>query len=298
MKGTSIPIGFLVKLIGTVIMIGIITILFSGFAAPFLEVIADSTNIKAFNKFTNLMTETCKEGVYTVPYIHFYAQSPVKIYAIGLINQITARTIKNMPTCDEFTKTHCVSSLSKSRITKCMSSETTCWCLFKIEFESGLGRTYNYCGNYEQNILTVERLNPYDADGNLIHVAYANHLDKFNEWNNKLSADIQSGAVKKLSVLECKTLHDIGCVDSRTGVLIYPSYDDKNEYVVWISPLSREDTLLGQRWKHSIWLDSMSMQRAVADYGFDYYMKFYSNPDLSWKRVDSSTHIYKENCPS
>ena len=40
------------------------------------------------------------------------------------------------------------------------------------------------------------------------------------------------------------------------------------------------------------------MQRAVADYGFDYYMKFYSNPDLSWKRVDSSTHIYKENCPS
>jgi hypothetical protein len=278
-KGKLSPL--ILEIIGGVIVVAIVLILFSGFAAPFLEFLSDSKNIEAFNKFTAAQTRACREGSETVPYFNLGFQSQRKIYAISLVSGQATTAIRNMPNCEiGATVTPCSSSNDKERLAEC-TGNAVCWCLLKVTYRS-TGSNNPYCPSWEYNAITVD-----SSDINNIRT----------KWDAKLKGVLSSSEYfDRVSVLQCTEIQDaMGCEAQSGGATVPVLPKARNQdYLVWIqSDAYNAGLLLGVR---DIILDSISFDRPIKDETFDDHMLFTSNPALRITTRDDAK-IWQDNCP-
>lgn len=286
----SFPL-FVTRIIGSMIVIGLLLILFLGFANPFLDFLIDSERVKFFNKFMIAISNGCSEGAETIPYLRFTSPSEKVGYAIGLFGVNFTKEISRLPECSE-EKFPCTTSISKARLKKCTSSnnlgEMYCWCLLKIIFNEG------YCINMNHNLILVQRISPWDSNGNINQNGWTAALGNIGKTSKKFAEELNSTAVKEIRVLDCRTLSELGCVDERTGFPIFLSYKD-NDTIVWIDPIMKIDVELHDPYfkdvdtfvfLNELSFDSISVERRISNYGgnfyLEYYTEFYSNPEIRY----------------
>lgn len=269
----------ILEIIGGVIVVAIILVLFAGFASPFLEFLSDQKNIEAFNKFTSSMSRACKEGTDTVTYWSLGHQSPIKIYAIGLISSDVTDELLNIGGK--------VSDHSKNVIKKC--ENTVCWCLFKITYSNGRCSRENLDGIY----IKIDNLG-----------GYKNTLRQ--EWDNPLANKLSSGSISKIDVFMCSTFEELNCatkLDSQNIPLLLKV--NENNFLVWIqSPVASKGSAWGSFLdSYDLNLDSLSFDRPVAGSDFEKFVLFEPKPKLKLKKSDEYDYpgiedlISSSNCP-
>lgn len=140
----------ILEIVGGVIVVVIMMSIFSGFAIPYLKFLVDQENINSFNKFSNVLKDSCDTGTGTSIYFGITPETKRKPYAWGLVFTQTASEISDkMPECGkEGNNETCVTSQSKNIINRC--KEDFCWCLFNLEFNPG------YCYNNDYKGITID----------------------------------------------------------------------------------------------------------------------------------------------
>ena len=278
----------ILEIIGGVIVVALVLILFAGFSAPFLEFLSDSKNIESFNKFTNAMGRSCREGSETVSYFVLGFKSAREVYATVLVNNDVASAIKRMQDCEMFgSGAKCITQKSRAALTnKC--TDGVCWCLMKIKYMN-TGKSSPYCANSSFNALSVN----------------SSKVDNLNDiWFTKLKNDLSSPSVLKVDVLICSNVQkDIGCnttIDKRI-IPVLPKTGVDSGYLVWLQPNILEVQLGGFYIRISdLVLDSISFDRPVSGGNFVGSILFTSNPNLRVayiKDKQDTSHIWSENCP-
>ncbi len=294
---------FIIEMIGSMIVVGLMIILFSGFAGPFLQFLTDMENIKSFNKFTSVMSKTCTEGAETTAYISLSAPTKSNTYAIGLFVSDFANKLDLLDECFGEEYYPCTTKVSKGRIKNCLDDSDLCWCLIRVRFKK------EYCVNPTHNTITIPRVNPLSSNGEILIDAgtgkaekWAEQIDKINKWNEKAADELTSNAVEKIVVLQCKSVDELNCryyaPSGQGGFPVLPSMSHEEKVIVWIDPATKKSGFFGDYIVRKIFFDSMSMQRPIANYGPDYYMEFYSHPSLkAGDFKEDKNNVYSSDCP-
>jgi len=275
----------ILEIIGGVIVVAIILVVFGGFASPFLEFLVDSKSLEGFNKFTNAMTRTCREGSETVPYLELGYQSERKIYAISIIGPNTTTGIKKLPLCPVDNKA-CATQRSKDKISKCGSS-MLCWCLLKITYNKvNTDSNSKYCANWSLNGVSVDNSDIENV---------------FTKWDDKLRPVITSDKIEKVDVLICSDVQkDINCNTTKTGtttdIPVLPRDGKDGGYIVWIqSSIYKGDWGLEAE---DLKFDSISFDRPLSGDAFADYMIFTSNPNITIsQKDDGEPGVWAQDCP-
>lgn len=248
--------------------------LFGGFALPFLEFLADQDAITAFNEFSNGLSQSCKEGIYTVPYFNLAAQNVKKIYFIGTAKSTLTETILNLPECGSAGEIPCTTKASKSRIEACKTE--TCYCVFKMKYNTDLNAPVSatneippYCPSYNFDVVTVED-------------------NKLDDWYSNFSSTITSAGkpIESLMVLQCQPVSETSCVDKNNAVVL-PKINER--VIVWIQPNITKIKFLGVNFVYplKLKLDSISFQMPTTGAGVAGRVEVVSNPTLD---------VYEYNC--
>lgn len=281
---------FVLEIVGSLIIVGLIVMLFSGFAGPFLEFLTDYNSMRAFNSFTGTVSGGCRNGADTNYYVTFSSPSVVTAYAYGLLSRGDfTEKIHALPTCSQFGTALCAKSGSYEKMDSCMASGQFCWCLLKIKYNdtsTWQGGHHHNCINYNYQILTVPNVNPlYPENGSVKDVTgYYGPVETFSD---EIANELTSYRVEKIAVLECKSLGALGCTytDPKTNAnatfVFQSAYG--GDIMVWMQPVQHTGTNIidWDAYDRSVFFDSFSVQRPIAFYGPDYYTIMYSHPTLS-----------------
>lgn len=296
-KGFILPIGYLPKIIGAVIVIAIVAVLFIMSSSFVVGALSDSTATASFLDFTRKMSSACTSGGDVMEDFEFPSQGVRKYYSIGLVNSTILST-------DLAIALH---SNGYNKLSTCLS-RGACLCLFSFSYPD---ETIHSTGNhpcpssskfisaYPQHIISPSQtitsiFNYNDDNGDGVMDSYA--FDILDKWSSELSSEIvtlHEDYNVNVRVLQCKPLKDMKC--------FYPK-DDYNHFS--LLPMKREYSSPYQLllWTQSFHQDSnglwntklkySSVQFSLPLQGDRYYLKLTFNPMTSDEIYEESSLQY------
>ena len=285
-------------IIGSVVVVGLIVLLFMSFATPFLNFLIDYENIKSFNKFTSGISAACTSGTKTVTYLKFYSSNPPEnTYAVALVGPKFRTFIRQM-SVEDGTSPH-TTTYSQDRVSKC--KDDYCYCLLSIQLNVKLSNgKFENCINPNATAFLIPRADYVDSDGKFDSKKYADQVKNILNWQGNLIKELNKSYVNEVKVIQCKKLMDeLKCVythdEDSEGIhvpmFIGPSGEKK--MVVWIDNVRVKQLGTYHLYRFPLFFDSMSFHRTAktdsnGETFYDYFMNVYSNPDLTYKDYDNN----------
>ena len=215
------PVGSLPKIIGAVLVIGVIALIFLSTSVVSISFMSDSSATSSFTIFTKKMSSACSMGADVLSNFEFSSSSVDRYYAIGIVSS-------------SFSSTR-LDTKSLSKVKSCVEGDNICLCLFRMDTSAEVlydtSSSSHNCPLLANGVLS-ESISTYSVgDG----------IDKVDRWSYSLGKDIDKtyGDIN-VKVLQCKSLKRMGCTFKDDSGAEQPLLLMKeNQLFLWFQTLSR-----------------------------------------------------------
>ena len=255
-KGFILPIGYLPKIIGAVIVIAVIAVLFLVSSSFVVNALSDSSATASFLEFTRKLSGACISGGEVFDEFEMHSQGFQKYYAIGLVNnKVLTDGLKTS-----------ISPKSYNKLETCVN-KGACLCLFKISYsEDTLEESDDHpCPISTSFVISKPRtsalggrtigeiFNYGDGNGDGVMDSYA--FDILDKWSASLANNIKtlSDDGVTVTILQCKPLEDMKCYYSSSEYEPFPLLPiKKDDYqigmLLWVQAIHKTNGDATPRW--------------------------------------------------
>ena len=297
---SDVSMEFLVMIIGSVVVVGLVVLLFMSFSTPFLDFLIDYENVKSFNKFTFGISAACTSGTKTITYVKFYSTDPPEnTYAVALVGPIFRTFIREM-SVDTKDSPH-TTTYSQDRIDKCTGDY--CYCLLKIQLVKKSNNKFEHCINPDATLFLINREDYVNSEGEVDSTKLGNQITDIVNWQNNLKDELNHNYVKEVKVIQCKKLMDeLRCKyehGKTENLPIFVSVSGLDKIAVWMDNVRVKEIAGCKLYRLPLFFDSISLHRTAktdssGETFYDFYVNMYSNPDMTHKDYDKD--IIKSDC--
>ena len=271
----------IVKIVGGVIVLGILMLIIAPFAGSYLDFLSISENIEAFNKFTNAYSRACTTGSAKAGNIILTdAGNNMALFHIMTFESRIVDSISNLPECGQrdegecdlcYENSPCKSKRTDGSLAECKGE--SCVCLVEVDY---------WAKNSDESVsLTGSEpiFNTYEVAEDLSCPSHGNAVQFFVEdsWYKTYFKDVkQDKEIARLNVVQCKSLKDMGCYSKEDGyVYLYNQITEIEDghttdgWLVSIHPLViKEDkgTDAGTITSYNLNIDSIIFERPIEIY--------------------------------
>ena len=269
------PVGSLPKIIGAVLVIGIIALIFLSTSVVSISFMSDSSATSSFTIFTKKMSSACSMGADVLSNFEFSSSSLDRYYAIGVISSSFSSKI--------------LDKKSLSKIGSCTNNGNICLCLFRIDTSAEVLYKSDPYNSHVCPLLANGVLSEYISS-----YSVGDGIAKIDRWSYSLGKDIDKiyGDIN-VKVLQCKSLKRMGCTFKDDSGVEQPLLLMKeNQLFFWFQTLSRGYDYSTSKYYYDTGVGPMSIKLNLPVYSSsnDKYIKIAIAPNVWYSEYSSSSN--------